>query len=94
MAWPEEVGLVLGVDGGEVLYVPIVVSSLWFEGSMPCFYDVGIGDGEDEEHIILPMIDILARLVSPHKKKIASLEDHFLPLVVVLVVDEEMGVIV
>jgi hypothetical protein len=27
-AWPEEVGLMLGVDGGEVLDIPIIILSL------------------------------------------------------------------
>ena len=84
----------LGVDGREVLDIPIIVSSLqvgWKMQELLC--RVVVGDVEYQEGVVFPMVDILACLVAAKKENVATLEYYFLPPIVVLIVDEKVGII-
>jgi hypothetical protein len=54
---------------------------------------VVVGDVEYQEGVIFPMVDILACFVAAKKENIATLENYFLPPIVVLIVDKKVGII-
>jgi len=54
---------------------------------------VVVGDVEYQEGVIFPMVDIFACFVAAKKENIATLENYFLPPIVILIVDEKVGII-
>ena len=54
---------------------------------------VVVGDVEYEEGVVFPMINILACFVAAKKESVSTLEYYFLPPIVVLIVDEKVGII-